>query len=195
MIDSVLGVVSSSCTVVNVSLLPWTSCKSSESPDCVDGDRVVSASVAAEEDSVVAFVSRPSPDKMSASERVRPGLTTGVDGATVVLVVKFGLLGALMGLVRAAIAAEGIRGFLGLVRSCVLLIFGVGAPDVRGSSLVVPLGADTVGLTLVLDIVFLLPPVVVAVSAGTAVVLASMTGSLSTDSFSAPSSPPSSAFS
>ena len=161
----------------------------------MDGDRVVSASVTGDEGSVVAFVSSPSPDKMSASERVRPGLTGGVEGERVTLVVKLGLLGALMGLVRAAIAGEGIRGFLGLDRSCVLLIFGVGAPDVRGSSLVVPLEDDTVGLTLVLEIVFLLPPVVVAVSAGTAVVLASMRGSSSTDSFSAPSVPPFSAFS
>ena len=157
----------------------------------------MSASVAAEEGSVVAFVPRPSPDKISASERVRPGLPTGgVDGARVTRVVNDGLLGALMGRVRAAIAGEGIRGFLGLDRSCVLLIFGVGAPDVRGCSLVVARVADTVGLTLVLEIDFLLPPVVVAVSAGTAVVLTSITASSSSDSFSAPSAvPPSSAFS
>ena len=80
MIDSLLEDVSSSWTVVNFSLLPWISWGSSKSPDRVYGDRVVFLSMAGKEGSVIAFVSSQSLDKMSSSERMRPGLAIGLGG-------------------------------------------------------------------------------------------------------------------
>ena len=79
-IEKLLGEVSSSCTVVSFSLSPWISWGSSKSSDRVYGNRVVFLSTAAKADSVVAFVSSQSPDRMSASERMRPGLVIGLGG-------------------------------------------------------------------------------------------------------------------
>ena len=98
MIDSLLEDVSSFCTDVNFSLLPWISWGSSKSSDRVYGNRVVFLSMASKVASVVALVSSQSPDRISASERVRPGLAIGLVGAV-------------------------ILGHLSLDRGCVLLIF------------------------------------------------------------------------